>query len=153
MTAEVVAMVRHGIYDPFGKDGGLDTEGKNQIQSIAKQLRQFFDPDLLASTVLISATWRRTIETAEILAEVLGLNILTDEILNVYGNRHAPRDKVLEVIQPLLVDSRGIIVAGQDYMVTWLAESLHPSGKGGAYLGRGEAIVVTRDGGVQKLKP
>lgn len=153
MSIEVASMVRHGMYDPFGKDGGLDVGGKKEIQSIAEQLKGFFDLDILSSTVLMSATWRRTIETAEILADTLGLVVVTNEILNVYGNRHAPREKVLETIQPSLADCRGIVVAGQDYMVTWLAESLHPSGKGGAYLNRGEAIVVTGSGEVHKLKP
>lgn len=151
MAREVVGIVRHGMYDPFGKDGGLDDLGKRQIKSIAEQLEHFFDPDLLASTVLLSATWKRTLETAQIISEVLGLSIVSNEILNVYGDKYAPEEEVLETIIPLLQNHRGVIVSGQDFMVTWLAESLHPSGNGGGYLDRGQAIVVTIDGEVHKL--
>jgi len=149
----VAGAIRHGLYVLRGTDGGLNDDGRKDVENVARQMIQFFPQELLRDTLLLCGEKRRVRDTAEIVQSALGIVAVVMPILNVEGSRHAPRESVLATIEPLLHGKRAVLIAGQDHMVDWLPGVLHEGGSGYTVLSYAEAMVITEDGVLHKLEP
>lgn len=80
-----IAIVRHGEY---GSDSKLNERGRQQIQGLGEKLKETIGAEELA--LILSSTAARALESAEILANILGVSVAAHEVL-WSENRH-PED-------------------------------------------------------------
>jgi len=100
-------------------DPGLSAEGQLRAQELARQL---VDADVVAGIdAIYSTSYRRTVETAQPVADALGLAI----------NRYSPDDDDEEVVDAMVRDHKGkiILVVGHSNTLPALIAALGASKK------------------------
>lgn len=113
-------LVRHGNY---GMEGGLNTMGREVHAPAARE--ELLARGLGANTVLLSSDARRAAETAEIISEGLGTEVVLSNLINTAGNRAwNVRDLDAVVEQALHEAGVSIDAATQDLVVVTHAPML-----------------------------
>lgn len=140
----IVYIVRHGKAEreaPTGldRDRVLRPKGRRQSEFLGEQLRSM----ALPPTAVLTSPYARTVETADIIARVIGVTPLTDDRLVC----DAPPSAALDLIAEC--DSLGVMpcLVGHNPQVSELLRALVGAlPEGGASMRTGEMVCLAGDG-------
>lgn len=154
MPTRIVA-VRHGKVEEttlFSKEQKLSKEGKNDITSLASLLKNegYIPP------ILYTSPKYRAIQTAEILANILGGNIFAENALSDPFDKN----KILEILESTKEKAEVIFLIGHaptlaEFIEELVGENILPTGlpKGGAAVVVFEDIIMWGEGKLEKTFP
>lgn len=114
-------LVRHGSYC-WGDDGGLDRTGSEVHATEARD--QLIGRGVGAGTILLASTARRTIETAEIIGQGLGVEPVPSQLIHDAGNGAVPIKNLDTLMERALEECGVAIDSSQDLVVVTHAPML-----------------------------
>lgn len=132
----IIYFIRHGIAEPFAnddKDRALTTEGRIKLNETFKKFAKEFKKEGITDYRIFSSTYKRAMETAEILSEHLGENYSIKQYLGGCTTK--------ELMYRLELSRKKcyILISHEPFISNWIFELV------------GEDIIVSR-GSINKIE-